>query len=304
MRGGIQLYVDPQNTKVHGNVIDGTGLGFYLSGAGNEVYNNIVLNTRGYDQTSATLTAPVVFSGWGGANNQFYDNGLMNAGALCFDCSGISYLANNQTGDPQFVDAPNHNYALKATGPVPASWGIWDGNGVPFGGVTPPVDPSFLPPPDSESISPDAARSATAASCRRPSKVQLLRFSAARYPAIKAHVRAAITKGWPRILVVNRPHADNRRNRLLAQRGLPPRARSYRDEYPPAIGRGRADGKRKALVRGVKPIGWMADLHTCPTGSTAPTPPRCLRSCGASATERASATSSAEAGLCECHTGM
>lgn len=126
---GIQLYVDPQNTKVHGNVIDGTGLGFYLSGAGNDVYNNIVLNTRGYYQTSATLSAPVVFSGWGGTNNQFHDNGLQNAGALCVDCSGIVNLANNQTGDPQFVDAANHNYALKATTPVPASWGIWNGTG-------------------------------------------------------------------------------------------------------------------------------------------------------------------------------
>jgi hypothetical protein len=94
--------------------------------------------------------------------------------------------------------------------------------------------------------------------------VQRLSFSAAKYPNIKAHTEAAIAKGWPRILVLNRPHADKRRDRLLEESGLPPRAEEDRDEYPPAVGRGRANGNQRGLVRGINPIGWMADVMYVP----------------------------------------
>jgi hypothetical protein len=113
--------------------------------------------------------------------------------------------------------------------------------------------------PDTKS-SPPAQPPITApkTSCRRSSTVQRLRFSATKYPTIKAHMEAAIAKGWPRILVLNRPGADERRDRLLEN--IPTRPGFDRDEYPPAVGRGRANANLKGLVRGINPIGWLADV--------------------------------------------
>jgi hypothetical protein len=91
-------------------------------------------------------------------------------------------------------------------------------------------------------------------SCTRPRGVQSITFSATKYPNIRAHFRAALRRGWPRTLVVNRPGADARRDRLL--RGIPTRSGFDRDEYPPAVGRGRGKG----LVRGSSPRGWKADV--------------------------------------------
>jgi len=103
-----------------------------------------------------------------------------------------------------------------------------------------------------------------ATSCSRPATVQRLVFSSNMYPNIKAHTLAAIAKGWPRILVLNRPGAAQRRDRLLENSGLAPRATEDRDEYPPAVGRGRANGSQKGLVRGINPLGWMADVKYVP----------------------------------------
>jgi Deoxyribonuclease NucA/NucB len=77
---------------------------------------------------------------------------------------------------------------------------------------------------------------ASPASCTRPSDVQRIPFSKAKYPHIRAHFRAAIRRGWPRTLVLNRPGADGRRDRLL--NGIPTRPGYDRDEYPPALARG------------------------------------------------------------------
>jgi hypothetical protein len=110
-----------------------------------------------------------------------------------------------------------------------------------------------LPPP------PQIAR----ATCTRVSTVQRVRFSAARYPNIRAHTQAAIRHGWPRILVVNRPGKGERRDRLL--QNIPTRAGFDRDEYPPAVGRGRAYNDQRGLVRGIDPIGWVADVMYVPS---------------------------------------
>jgi len=61
--------------------------------------------------------------------------------------------------------------------------------------------------------------------------------------------------GWPRRLVINRPGADERRDRLLED--IPTRSGFDRDEYPPAVGRGRGSG----LERGSDPRGWRADVR-------------------------------------------
>jgi hypothetical protein len=95
--------------------------------------------------------------------------------------------------------------------------------------------------------------------CARPSGVQPISFSKTKYPNIRRHVRRAVRRGWPRVLVLNRRGADARRDRLLE--GYPTRAGRDRDEYPPAIGRGRGKG----LVRGSSPRGWRADVAYVPS---------------------------------------
>jgi hypothetical protein len=96
-------------------------------------------------------------------------------------------------------------------------------------------------------------------SCTRPSGVQRLVFSARRYPHIRAHYRAAVRRGWPRVMLLNRPGADARRDRLLEDH--PTRPGYDRDEYPAAVGRGKGEG----LERGTHPRGWKADVRYVPS---------------------------------------
>ena len=65
--------------------------------------------------------------------------------------------------------------------------------------------------------------------------------------------------GWPRRLVLNRRGADARRDRLLED--IPTREGFDRDEYPPAVGRGRGKG----LERGRNPRGWKAHVRYVPS---------------------------------------
>jgi hypothetical protein len=62
-------------------------------------------------------------------------------------------------------------------------------------------------------------------------RVQPIAFSKTKYPNIRRHYPKAVAKGWPRILVINRPGADARRQRLLED--VPTRTGYDRDEYPP-----------------------------------------------------------------------
>src|SRR3954453_1572523 len=96
-------------------------------------------------------------------------------------------------------------------------------------------------------------------SCQKPSAVQRIAFSKANYPNIRKHALAAIRNGWPSVLVVNRPGADARRDRLLED--VPTRDGFDRDEYPPAVGRGNGTG----LERGRLPRGWRADVRYVPS---------------------------------------
>jgi hypothetical protein len=63
----------------------------------------------------------------------------------------------------------------------------------------------------------------------------------------------------PRRLIVNRPGADARRDRLLES--FPAKDGFDRDEYPPAVGR----GKGKGLERGRNPRGWKASVRYVPS---------------------------------------
>src|SRR4051794_35153087 len=104
------------------------------------------------------------------------------------------------------------------------------------------------------------APAASHPSCTRPRRTVALDFSAARYPHIRAHYLAALRRGWPRILVLNRPGAGARRERLLSD--MPTRPGMDRDEYPPAVGR----GMPPEVVRGAHPRGWKADVAYVPSG--------------------------------------
>lgn len=95
--------------------------------------------------------------------------------------------------------------------------------------------------------------------CSKPRRVQNISFSKTEYPNIRRHFLRALRKGWPRTLVLNRRGADARRDRLLD--GIPTRSGYDRDEYPPAVGRGRGPG----LMRGINPLGWMGDVKYVPS---------------------------------------
>ena len=103
------------------------------------------------------------------------------------------------------------------------------------------------------------ARPSTLAACVRPRHTVNISFSATRYPHIRAHFLRALWRGWPRTLVLNRRGADARRKRLLE--GYPTRPGMDRDEYPPAVGRGRGPH----FVKGVSPRGWRADVAYVPS---------------------------------------
>lgn len=96
--------------------------------------------------------------------------------------------------------------------------------------------------------------------CLAPAGVQSISFSGTRYPHVRAHYLRALARGWPSVLVLNRPGADERRDRLL--RGRSVRDGYDRDEYPPAVGRGAG---RPALMQGRSPLGWKASVQLVPS---------------------------------------
>ncbi len=115
-----------------------------------------------------------------------------------------------------------------------------------------------------DSPSPPAPRPAPAAkpACVKTGTVQPIGFSRTRFATTRAHYLRAIAAGWPQVLVVNRKGADARRDRLLDESGLATMPGFDRDEYPPAVGRGRGS---RALRRGINPVGWMASVEYVPS---------------------------------------
>lgn len=110
---------------------------------------------------------------------------------------------------------------------------------------------------DSADATPAPTRPAR--SCVKPRRLQNISFSKTKYPNIRRHFLDAVADGWPRTLVVNRRGADTRRERLLED--FPTRAGRDRDEYPPAVGRGRGKG----LARGSSPRGWKGSVAYVPS---------------------------------------
>ena len=82
---------------------------------------------------------------------------------------------------------------------------------------------------------PAAEHDSGTSQCTRTRKVIIVNLDARKYPHILAHARRVIRKGQPRILTINRPGAEQRRARLLAD--IPTKPGYDRDEYSPAAGR-------------------------------------------------------------------
>jgi hypothetical protein len=156
-----------------------------------------------------------------------------HAAATCADYS--NQAAAQQAADTR--DADGDGVYCESL-PCPCSTAAGGGGG---GGATPA--PTAKPKPKS---------------CVNTGHVQPIGFSKTKYPNIRKHFLAAIAKGWPRILVLNRPGASSRRDRLLED--VPTRKGDDRDEYPPAVARGRG-----FHIRGVNPRGWMADVAYVPS---------------------------------------
>ena len=108
---------------------------------------------------------------------------------------------------------------------------------------------------------PPAATPPRRPSCTRTGTVANISFSATKYPRIRQHYLDAIHSGWPRVLIVNRVNADARRRKAVAV--LPTKRGFDRDEYPPAVGRGKGP---PWLRRGLAPVGWKADVAYVPSG--------------------------------------
>jgi hypothetical protein len=124
--------------------------------------------------------------------------------------------------------------------------------------------------------------------CVKPDGVQRLVFSRSNYPNIRRHFHGALRRGWPRRLVLNRRGADARRDRLLEN--IPTREGFDRDEYPPAVGRGKGPG----LERGRHPRGWKADVRYLPSSENRSHGASLGTSWSRSATARGSGTCSDE----------
>lgn len=79
------------------------------------------------------------------------------------------------------------------------------------------------------------ATPAGAAACTRTSAVVSVTLDAKEHQHLLRHAADAIRKGFPAVLVLHRPGADERRRKALA--GTPVKRGHDRDEYPPAVGR-------------------------------------------------------------------
>jgi hypothetical protein len=146
--------------------------------------------------------------------------------------------------------------ATPTTAPPPLSPPVPAAPSVPSGSA--PTEPTTPTTPTATTPA-GGAGSSDPEGCIRPSGAQNITFSKTKYPNIRRHFLRALRKGWPRTLVLNRDSAAARRARLLE--GVATKHGYDRDEYPPAVGRGRGTG----LIRGVEPTGWRADVALVPS---------------------------------------
>jgi hypothetical protein len=104
-------------------------------------------------------------------------------------------------------------------------------------------------------------------SCVRPQGVLRFVFSRAKYPNIRRHFIAAVKRGWPRVMVLNRKGADDRRDRLLD--GFPTGPASIATSIPRLSEEaGRTATSVASCAGSTRSAGWPT-WRTCRAGRTA-----------------------------------
>ena len=116
---GIQLYPDAQHTTIAHNVIDGNGEGILISGANGfaSSYTTVEDNVL----TSATARHDVE-SYWPAGNpvgvgNSVHNNCFWGGREGAMGAADGFTAAHNVIANPQYVNAANHDYELRATSP-------------------------------------------------------------------------------------------------------------------------------------------------------------------------------------------
>lgn len=100
-----------------------------------------------------------------------------------------------------------------------------------------PPEPQPAPPPSTPANDEPPPTSTTDEHCTTTRRVVTVTLDRRRHRAVLAHIRRAIRAGWPRVLTVNRPGADERRDQLLDDSRYPTRPGMDRDEWPMAFAR-------------------------------------------------------------------
>ncbi len=169
----------------------------------------------------------------------------------------VSTTAAHGAGPVANPAAACSDYSTQAAAQAAADTRDGDGDGIYCESLPCPCTRPSDSHPTPTSGAPEPAQDGDATpKCSKPKAVQRISFSKTKYRNIRAHYLTAVRRGWPRSLVLNRPGADARRDRLLLEKHATQPGYD-RDEYPPAIGR----GKGKGLTRGTKPRGWRANVE-------------------------------------------
>lgn len=101
----------------------------------------------------------------------------------------------------------------------------------------PAPEPQPAPPPSTPANDEPPPTSTTDEHCTTTRRMVTVTLDRRRHRAVLAHIRRAIRAGWPRVLTVNRPGADERRDQLLDDARYPTRPGMDRDEWPMAFAR-------------------------------------------------------------------
>jgi hypothetical protein len=160
-----------------------------------------------------------------------------------------------------------------------------------------PPPPTVAPRPPLALSPPSLSSGPNPAGCKRPHDVQRLVFSKQKYPNIRAHVLEAIASGWPKVMVINREGAPERRNSLRDL--LPPKMGSSVTSTPPRSAAERPMAPPGASSQEPIPSAGSPTSRTCLARRAAHMAHHSAPSSGASATGHASATSSTKAPVAE-----
>lgn len=135
---GVQLYQAPTNTAIYGNVIDGMLDGFVddNTGGGDNVYNNVVINSVSSNSDGYSGGAFLdCYGGVSGAGDSFSNNAYYDdpAGFGCSSESGITFSGNMSLSANPFTNTADHVYTLGTNSAATsiAGYGLWNGNGPP-----------------------------------------------------------------------------------------------------------------------------------------------------------------------------